>query len=180
MRIHLSLDMGNWDAGCDISELEDGVIDGLDLGVFVNNWLEVTDAAGAFDSNEAVITVEDVTGPEFILSVEPEVLKPHNHEMVLITPVWETSDNCDDEVEVSLLSITSSQGDDGIGDGHTMEDILVTEEGLIYLRAEIGDSSEDRVYTLTFEAVDDSGNSNVQSAIVVVPVEQLWRHREGK
>jgi hypothetical protein len=27
-------------AGCDISEPEDEVIDGLDLGVFVNNWLE--------------------------------------------------------------------------------------------------------------------------------------------
>ena len=32
--------MGNWDAGCDISEPNDNVIDGLDLAVFVNNWLE--------------------------------------------------------------------------------------------------------------------------------------------
>jgi hypothetical protein len=30
----------NWDAGCDISEPEDEGIDGLDLGVFVGNWLE--------------------------------------------------------------------------------------------------------------------------------------------
>ena len=30
----------NWDGGCDISELEDDVIDGLDLAVFVGNWLE--------------------------------------------------------------------------------------------------------------------------------------------
>ena len=30
----------NWDAGCDISEPEDEVIDGLGLGVFVGNWLE--------------------------------------------------------------------------------------------------------------------------------------------
>jgi len=30
----------NWDGGCDISEPEDDVIDGLDLGVFVSNWLE--------------------------------------------------------------------------------------------------------------------------------------------
>jgi len=27
-------------AGCDISEPEDEVIDGLDLAVFVGNWLE--------------------------------------------------------------------------------------------------------------------------------------------
>jgi hypothetical protein len=32
--------MGNWDARCDISEPADEVIDGLDLGVFVGNWLE--------------------------------------------------------------------------------------------------------------------------------------------
>ena len=30
---------GNWDANCDISEPNDNVIDELDLGVFVNNWL---------------------------------------------------------------------------------------------------------------------------------------------
>jgi len=30
----------NWEAGCDISEPNDNVIDGLDLEVFVGNWLE--------------------------------------------------------------------------------------------------------------------------------------------
>jgi hypothetical protein len=30
----------NWDPACDISEPNDNVIDGLDLAVFVNNWLE--------------------------------------------------------------------------------------------------------------------------------------------
>jgi len=32
--------MGNWDPACDISEPNDNVIDGLDLAVFVGNWLE--------------------------------------------------------------------------------------------------------------------------------------------
>jgi hypothetical protein len=36
--------------------------------------LEVTDKAGAFDSNEVVITVEDVTPPEFSLVVEPNMI----------------------------------------------------------------------------------------------------------
>jgi probable HAF family extracellular repeat protein len=141
--------------------------------------LEVTDKAGAFDSNEVTITVEDVTPPEFVLTVEPAELKPHNHQMVLVTPVWDVNDNCDEEVEVSLLSITSSQADDGIGDGKTTDDILITEEGLIYLRAEIGDSSEDRIYTLTFEAADDAGNSTIETAIVTVPQHQLWLHQEA-
>ena len=167
------------------------VMDGVEIATGVSPTVElssgeyfieliVTDSFNDSGSDEVVVSVKDDIPPEFILTVEPEVLKPHNHEMVLITPVWDVNDNCDDEVEVSLLSITSSQADDGIGDGHTTDDILITDEGLIYLRAEISDSSEGRIYTLTFEAVDDSGNSNVQSAIVVVAVEQLWRHREGK
>jgi hypothetical protein len=31
--------MPNWDPACDISEPADEVIDGLDLEVFVGNWL---------------------------------------------------------------------------------------------------------------------------------------------
>jgi hypothetical protein len=31
---------GNWDAACDISEPNDGIIDGRDLGVLGENWLE--------------------------------------------------------------------------------------------------------------------------------------------
>ncbi|UCC23627.1 MAG: right-handed parallel beta-helix repeat-containing protein, partial [Planctomycetota bacterium] len=65
--------------------------------------LEVTDKAGAFDSNEVVITVEDVTPPEFSLFVEPNVLWPPNHRMVRIEVSWEVSDNCDEQVEVSLV-----------------------------------------------------------------------------
>jgi len=150
----------------------------LSLGEYI---IELIVNDGFDDSlpDELVITVLDATPPDFNLSVTPDVLRPHNHEMVLITPVWDVNDNCDDEPQVSLLSITSSQEDDGIGDGHMTEDILVTEEGLIYLRAEIGDSSEDRIYTITFEAADDSGNTTIQSAIVTVPQQQLWHHREA-
>jgi hypothetical protein len=131
--------------------------------------LEVTDKAGAFDSNEVTITVEDVTPPEFSLAVEPNELWPPNHKMVLITVEWEVSDNCDDWPEVRLVSITSSEEDDGKGDGATSDDIVIGEDGSIYLRAERAGYLEGRVYTITYEAVDDSGNATVRSAEVVVP-----------
>jgi len=140
--------------------------------------LEVTDTAGAFDNNEVTITVADVTGPEFSLTVEPNELWPPNHKMVLITVEWEVSDNCDDEPEVRLVSITSSEEDDGKGDGATSDDIVIGEDGSIYLRAERAGYLEGRVYTITYEAVDDSGNATVQSAEVVVPDGYRWRHRE--
>jgi hypothetical protein len=141
--------------------------------------LEVTDKVGAFDSNEVVITVEDVTPPEFSLSVELNVLWPPNHTMVLITPSWEVSDNCDEWPEVTLVSITSSEEDNakGDGDGDTTGDILVDpNDGSIYLRAERTGSGSGRIYTITYEAVDDSGNVTVGSATVTVPHDQR-RHR---
>jgi len=142
--------------------------------------LEVTDTAGAFDSNEVTITVEDVTGPELSLTVEPNVLWPPNHKMVLITVEWEVSDNCDEWPEVRLVGITSSEDDDGKGDGATSDDIVIGEDGSIYLRAESVGYLEGRVYTITYEAVDDSGNATIGSAEVVVPDGYRWRHLEHK
>ena len=138
--------------------------------------LEVTDTAGAFDSNGITVTVEDITPPEFSLSVEPNVLWPVNHKMVEIAPTFTVSDNCDESPEVTLVSITVNEGDDSIGDGHTDDDIQIN-EGNIYLRAErsgtgVGPSTPlraGRIYTIGYQAVDDSGNVSIDTAEVVVP-----------
>jgi len=124
--------------------------------------LEVIDKAGAFDTNEVTITVEDTTPPEFTLAVTPEVLWPPNHKMVKITPSWQVSDNCDESPEVSLVGIKVD------GDGATEDDIQIGDEG-IWLRAERSGKGTGRVYTITYQAVDDSGNATVQEAAVTVP-----------
>ncbi len=134
----------------------------LPVGVH-NIILEVTDKAGASDSNEITITVEDGTPPEFSLSVEPNVLWPVNHKMIEITPVWEVSDNCDEDVDVSLVGITVEDT------GNTGNDIQTGEDGSIYLRAERSGKSSRRVYTITYQAVDDSNNVATASAMVTVP-----------
>jgi hypothetical protein len=125
--------------------------------------LEVTDKAGAFDANEVVITVEDVTPPEFSLVVEPNVLWPPNNKMVLVTPGWEVSDNCDELPEVSLVDITMS------AEGDVNDYVQIGGDGFINLRARKGRGGDMRVYTITYEAVDDSGNTAIDSADVVVP-----------
>ncbi|MHC4497999.1 MAG: GLUG motif-containing protein [Planctomycetota bacterium] len=124
--------------------------------------LEVIDKADAFDANEVIITVEDTTPPEFSLTVTPDVLWPPNHKMVKITPSWEVSDNCDELPEVTLVDITVN------GDGATEDDIQISDEG-IWLRAERSRRRTGRVYTITYQAVDDSGNVAVQNATVTVP-----------
>ena len=137
----------------------------LPLGVH-NIVLEVTDKAGASDSNEVIITVVDVTPPEFSLFVEPNVLWPVNHKMIEITPVWVVSDNCDEDVQVSLVDITIEDA------GNTEDDIQIGEDGSIYLRAERNGKSSGRIYTITYQAVDDSNNVTIDSASVTVPHDQ--------
>ncbi|UCF42950.1 MAG: LamG domain-containing protein [Planctomycetota bacterium] len=129
--------------------------------------LEVTDKAGAFDTNEVVITVEDVTPPELSLTVEPNILWPPNGKMVLVRPEWEVSDNCDEEVEVSLVDISMSVA------GDVNDYVEMGDDGSIYLRARRSKGKDIRVYTLTYEAVDDSGNVTEASTTAAV------RHRKG-
>jgi streptogramin lyase len=140
--------------------------------------LVVTDSFGQTDSDEVVIIVQDTTPPEFTLSVTPTTLWPPDHKMVLITPVWTVTDKCDRSPNVSLISITMNEGDetntfDGIydntvGDGHTIKDIQVTSDVSIYLRAERSGTGAGRIYTITYRAIDYSGNVTIQSATVTV------------
>jgi hypothetical protein len=114
------------------------------------------------------VVVEDTEPPELSLVVEPNILWPPNHKMVKITTSWEVSDNCDESPEVSLVSVTSSEDDDSRGDGHTSKDIRIGDDGSIYLRAERSGKGAGRVYTITYQAVDDSGNVTVKSTTVTV------------
>ncbi|KPK76109.1 MAG: hypothetical protein AMJ79_08175 [Phycisphaerae bacterium SM23_30] len=141
--------------------------------------LAVNDGIEDSEPNEVVITVLDNTPPEFTLTVEPNMLWPPSHKMVLITPAWIVSDNCDPSPTVSLVSITMNEGDetdtydpafdDTPGDGHTINDIQVMPDGSIYLRAERRGLGTGRVYILTYQAADASGNTTVRNSKVVVP-----------
>jgi len=59
-----------------------------------------------------------------------------------------------------------------IGDGHTAGDIQIGDDGSIYLRAERSGTGSGRIYTITYQAVDDSGNAAVARATVTVPHNQ--------
>ncbi|MHC4463835.1 MAG: right-handed parallel beta-helix repeat-containing protein, partial [Planctomycetota bacterium] len=71
--------------------------------------LEVIDKAGAYDTNEVTIIVQDTTPPQFQLSVAPTMLWPPDHKMVQITPSWTVSDECDATPDVSLVGIAANE-----------------------------------------------------------------------
>jgi len=127
--------------------------------------LEVTGEFGASDSNEVTVIVQDTTPPLFNLSVTPTILWPANKAMVKITPTWTVSDLCDLDPTVSLVDIQVSEP------GAAPADIRI-DGGSIYLRACRSGNAGSRVYTITYRAVDDFGNTAESSAIVTVPHDQ--------
>jgi len=140
-------------------------------GTLTRTWT-ATDECGNSSSCVQMITVVDTTPPEFALSVSPTMLWPPNHKMVKITTSWTVSDKCDATPDVSLVSISMDEADDATGDGHTDDDIQIRDDGSICLRAERSGTGNDRVYTLTYRAIDDCGNATEESATVTVPHDQ--------
>jgi hypothetical protein len=110
----------------------------------------------------------DTTPPVVALSVSPTTLFPPNHKMVEITINVSATDDRDSNPAIMLESITSNEGADWKGDGHTSPDIDV--QGVrVFLRSERAGPDHDRIYTLTYAARDAAGNIGRASATVTVP-----------
>lgn len=134
-----------------------------------------TDAHGNAAACQAVVSVVDTTPPEISVTLDETVLWPPNHKLVGIDATVEVSDICDQSLTFVLTAITSSEPDDatGSGDGSTVNDIqgavLGTPDTTFLLRAERGGTGEGRIYTVTYTAMDGSGNTTSASVEVLVP-----------
>jgi hypothetical protein len=82
------------------------------------------------------------------------------------------SDDADPDVVVTLVSVTSNEPDEGPGDGKSSNDIVIVDDDTFQLRAERMGGGQARVYTITYQAVDDCGNVTVATATVTVPKKQ--------
>ena len=142
--------------------------------------LEVNDGKLNSLSDSVQITVNDTKPPEIRVTYSPDILWPPNHKMVEIVPAIMSSDICDASVAIELEQINMNEGeesdtydsnfDEELGDGNTTDDIQVTADGRIYLRAErSGNNVAGREYTVTYKATDASGNSATASCNVSVP-----------
>jgi hypothetical protein len=142
------------------------------LGETTVTW-QALDDSGNFSTDDQVIKIQDTTPPYLELTVNPQILWSPNHKLVLIEASIITSDVCDTTPAVELVSITSNESDNGLGDGDTPEDIQGVEFGSddrsFYLRAERSGTGDGRIYTITYRSTDASGNFTEKQATVRVP-----------
>jgi hypothetical protein len=143
------------------------------VGVARPYVLRVIDTFAQGDEDEAIAKVVDTTPPQLTLSVSPTQMTPPNHKLVLITATIAASDICDANPAVRVVSITSNEPDNGLGDGDVPNDIqgavFGTDDRQFLLRRERGGTGRGRVYTITYSATDATGNQTVRQATVTVP-----------
>jgi hypothetical protein len=109
-----------------------------------------------------------------VLSVAPDslCLWPPNHQRVRFRLgsdfVATATDNCDATVAVRIVSVTSSEPDNGLGDGDTSGDVAFGPTEFCVRRERSG-AGPGRVYTVVVEATDSSGNATRKPVRVLVP-----------
>ena len=90
--------------------------------------LLVTDSQGETDADTVTVEIVDTLPPEVRLSLNPSEIWPPNHRMVDVHASVVVMD-CDDDVAIELVSVTSNEPENDNGDGNTEPDIMGVEEG---------------------------------------------------
>ncbi len=115
----------------------------------------------------------DTTPPTVTCSVTPDNLWPPNHKMRAVSVSISVNDTESGPAGFTLVSVTSNELDNGLGDGDTANDIqefaVGTADTSGQLRAERSGIGTGRVYTLTYTGYDVAGNSAPCSVTVSVP-----------
>ncbi|MGD9705730.1 MAG: ExeM/NucH family extracellular endonuclease [Acidimicrobiia bacterium] len=118
----------------------------------------------ASDHDPVIIGV--CQAPTLSVSVTPNELKPPNHKYrtVVATPT-----KSGDVVDLELISATSNEPDNGLGDGDTANDIVIVNDLTVQLRAERSGTGTGRIYTMTWRATNSCGATVTATATVSVP-----------
>jgi hypothetical protein len=131
------------------------------------------DEAGNMENIKTITIQLDKTAPTLEVVLDQTSLWPANHKLVTVNATVHAEDAHSLIDSIVLQSITSSEPDDGLGDGGTTEDIqdaeFGTEDLIFSLRAERSGQGEGRTYTITYVVTDKAGNRSTAQAIVTVP-----------
>ena len=134
--------------------------------------LYATDEANNTGSDDVTVTVIDTTPPEINATATPSMLWSPNHKYVEVHATVTVYDICDPSPTLSFVSITSNEPDNGVGDGNTVNDIVIINDFTFNLRAERSGTGCGRTYTIKYQATDASGNTATATVTVEVPHNQ--------
>ena len=127
--------------------------------------LTVSDVNGNSASNTAIVTVVDNLGP-IITGVTPDQasLWPPDNKIKTVNITIVSTDNCPGNgVSCEVIGISSNEMDN---DGEA--DWEITGDNTVHLRAERWGNGTGRIYTITVECTDGSGNKSTANTTVKV------------
>jgi hypothetical protein len=122
------------------------------------------------DSCTFVVTVIDTQPPVVsAATASPNVLWPPEHQMIPITVNYTATDNCS---VGCVVTVTSNEPINGLGDGDTAPDWQVVDAHHVMLRSERSGKLSGRTYTITVTCTDPAGHTVVRTTTVAVPKSQ--------
>ena len=125
--------------------------------------LTVSDGRGGSATDTLVVTVLDTTPPVIqSATASPSVLSSPNKQLVPVAISVSVADACGAGVRCHIVAVTSNETIDAT-------DWVITGDLTLKLRAERANRGAGRIYTITVECLDASGNASTKTATVTVP-----------
>jgi hypothetical protein len=136
--------------------------------------LIIKNVFGGTSTDIVVVEVVDRSAPQVqSVSVVPPTLWPPNHTMAPVSIAVDVTDTCDAAAACRIVAVTSNEPANDLGDGNTSPDWSITGPLTVELRAERSGLGKGRVYTITVQCSDGSGNAAASRQVVVtVPHDQ--------
>jgi hypothetical protein len=127
-----------------------------------NITVSVTDGGAAPVTQSTSVTVGDTTPPTISsMSASPNVLSPPNHKMVAVSVSVSATDSCDPNPMSKIISVASNEPGSN--------EFQITGDLTLNLQAERSGGGNGRMYVITVQSTDASGNSSTQTVTVMVP-----------
>jgi len=141
---------------------------------------DYTDACGnVADQVTRTVTVVDTLPPEVIMPDWLQVWPPnHTYRTFALSDCVQFVDACEGPIDVDavgrILSIYSDEPEDtdGVGDGSTVDDIVLLGPTSFMVRSERQGGSNGRVYGVEFELTDRHGYTVTDTCLLGVPHDQ--------
>ena len=147
-------------------------------GTMISNSANVSSLATDPNlANNSTTVIAIASNPPPIINLNPPIsLWPPNHKYHTVTlaqMVASVSDNCPLADQVVIEKVTSDEPDNTIGEGNTVNDIVIAPDcQSVQLRSERAGPNDGRVYAITLRLMDSGGAVTRVDFLVSVPKSQ--------